>query len=351
MRIAGSLSTALVAALAFASTPVHAASPTESTATFLSQHIEVVSAYAPQVTSISSPTGRVTGRGQPASYGRGALEPDFRGMVKLSMRYEIGGGKIMTEHCGGSVINSRWIVTAAHCIRPEDGSRWNRIDITAGDRNLDGIGTVRRRAHEAIIHSGFDFSTLTNDIALIRLKEPLPRTVVPTRLDRAAEPSVQAGQILRTAGWPITGLRAGQRRLQTTDVSVNDASYHGYITVSSARGDVEGVCQGESGGPLISNTAIGAELVGVLSGIAPHTQNSNGEPCMTSGYQMYFTPIASHRPWIERVVEGCGTRPESCSSRGATTYVNQQNFPFPVPENATISGILTASTQILREVE
>jgi len=343
MRMTDLFSTALVAALSFASNSAFANTDTQTGAAFLDQHIEVVSAYAPQTTSISSPTGRVAGLGQPASYGRGALEPDFKGMVKLSMHYEIGGGKILTEHCGGSVINSRWIVTAAHCIRPEDGSRWNRIDISAGDRDLDGIGTIRRRAHEAIIHSGFDFPTLTNDIALIRLKEPLPR--------RAAKPSVQAGQILRTAGWPITGMRAGQRRLQTTDVSVTNAAYHGYITVSSARGDVEGVCQGESGGPLISNTAIGAELVGVLSGIEPHTQNSNGEPCMVGGYEMYFTPIASHLPWIDRVVEACGTQPELCSSPRQTTHISQNTYSDPIRETATFSYILSASVHFSREVE
>ena len=351
MRFTGLFSSALVAALSLTTGLASAAPETETAEAFLNQHVQVISAFAPQTTAISSPTGRIAGRGQPASYGRGAVEPDFRGMVKLSMRYEIGGGKILTEHCGGSVINSRWIVTAAHCIKPEDGSRWNRIDITTGDRNLDGVGTIQRRAYNAIIHSGFDFPTLTNDIALIRLKEPLPRTVVPARLDRGETPSVQAGQILRTAGWPITGMKAGQRRLQTTDVSVTDASFHGYITVSSARGDVEGVCQGESGGPLISPTAIGAQLVGVLSGIEPHTRNSSGEPCMVSGYEMYFTPIASHLPWIDRVVEACSARPNSCTSRPATTYVSRQYPLHPIRETATFSGALSAATHRSREVE
>lgn len=351
MRITNLFSATLTAILSVTTAFAQTVPATESGDAFLEKHIEVVTAFAPQTTAISSPTGRVTGRNVPASYGRGTVEADFRGMVKLSMRYELGGGKILTEHCGGSVINSRWVVTAAHCIRPEDGSRWNRIDIATGDRDLDGVGTIRRRAHEAIIHSDFDFPTLTNDIALIRLKEPLPPTVVPARLDRAAKPSVQGGQILRTAGWPITGMRAGQRRLQTTEVSVTESSFHGYIKVSSARGDVAGVCQGESGGPLISPTASGAQLVGVLSGIEPHTRNSSGEPCMVSGYEMYFTPIATHLPWIDRVVDACSANPRSCTSRRATTYVSQPTPQSPIRETATFSGILTATMKTSREVE
>ena len=273
----------------------------------------VVSASMPKTTAVSSRTGSKTPQGIAASYGRG-LDRDFRGMVKLAIKFGVGD-RVLTEHCGGTVINSRWIVTAAHCVSPDDGSLWNRIEITTGDPHLDGPDVIRRTAYQAIIHKNFEYATLSNDIALVRLSEPLPRSVVPAHLDAQARPSLTVGQIARAAGWPITGAKAGNRRLQTTDLTVGTARMPGYITVSSPFGQAEGVCQGESGGPLMAPTLGGARLAGVLSGIQPGTTNSVGEPCMVGGYEMYFTPIASYRNWIDRIVAVCNGNPKICSSR------------------------------------
>ena len=307
MRFTKLIATALSAGLTLT-----AAAQAETLAT---HNAQVVSAPAPMMkTAISSRTGSRTTRSVPASFGRGAPDRDFRGMVKLSMKFEQGGGRSMTEHCGGTVIDSRWIVTAAHCLRGADGQRWDRIEIVTGDSNLDGAKVIRRTAYQAIIHSGFEYASLSNDIALVRLSEPLPRSVVPAMLDQQARPSVARGGYARTAGWPITGSRAGQRQLQTTNVAVSQKGLSGYITVASPTGAIEGVCQGESGGPLMSVQNGYAQLAGVLSGIQPGTNDAYGEPCMLGGYEMYFTPISSYRQWIDRVRTVCSHNPEVCNS-------------------------------------
>ena len=241
-----------------------------------------------------------------------SVDPAFRSMVKLQMRYEVGGGKTMTEHCGGTVISSRWIVTAAHCVSSADGTPWDRIDITAGDRDLDGNTRIRRTAFDAIVHAGFDYATLTNDIALIRLNEPLPREVTPATMDTEASPSVHLDGIARAAGWPVTGAKAGARQLQTVALSVVDITIPGYITVASAHAGNNGVCQGESGGPLMSEMHGMRRLAGVLSGIEPNSADHTGQPCMKAGYEMYFTPIAAFRDWIDGVRDFCDGAPDAC---------------------------------------
>ena len=305
MRFATLVSTALLATLALAA-------PGAQAETLAAHHAQVVAAAAPLTTAVSSRTGARTGRTVAASFGRGLQTQDFRGMVKLSMQFDQGGGRTMTEHCGGTVIDSRWIVTAAHCLSGPDGERWDRIEIVAGDTHLDGAKVIRRTAHQAIIHAGFRYATLTNDIALVRLREPLPRSVVPAMLDRQSTPSVSGGGFARTAGWPVTGPKAGMRNLQTTQVAVSNKKLNGYITVTSPTGAIEGVCQGESGGPLMSMQNGYPQLAGVLSGIQPGTNNAAGEPCMLGGYEMYFTPISGYRAWIDRVRTVCSYNPEMC---------------------------------------
>jgi secreted trypsin-like serine protease len=305
MRFATWISTALFAGLTLHAATGHANS--------LAPHnAQVVTASAPMTSAVSSRTGSRTSRSIPASYGRGAADPEFRGMVKLSMKFDTGGGRVMTEHCGGTVIDSRWIVTAAHCLRGQGGERWDRIEIQTGDTHLDGSKVIRRTAYQAIIHAGFEYATLSNDIALVHLREPLPRSVVPARLDLQAQPSVARGGYARTAGWPITGAKAGMRQLQTTQVAVSNQGLDGYITVASPTGAIEGVCQGESGGPLMSVRNGQAQLAGVLSGIQPGTNDASGEPCMLGGYEMYFTPISTYRAWIDRVRAVCSFNPEAC---------------------------------------
>lgn len=306
MRLATIISTAVFAGLTLSAATVQA----DSLAT---HHAQVVSASTPMTSAVSSRTGSRTSRSIPASYGRGTPDQDFRGMVKLSMKFDAGAGRVMTEHCGGTVIDSRWIVTAAHCLRGADGERWDRIEIKTGDSHLDGSKVIRRTAYQAIIHSEFEYTTLSNDIALVHLREPLPRSVVPAHLDGQAQPSVARGGYARTAGWPITGAKAGMRNLQTTNVAISDQGLDGYITVASPTGAIEGVCQGESGGPLMSVQNGYAQLAGVLSGIQPGTNDASGEPCMLGGYQMYFTPISTYRAWIDRVRKVCSFNPEACN--------------------------------------
>lgn len=268
----------------------------------------------------STTTGARYTKGSSIRHAQG-VNPQFDSMIKLRMVYD-HGDYTETEHCGGTAIGSRWVVTAAHCVQgPEgDDTKWDRIEITAGDQSLEGTTTISRVATDVVCHAGFDYSYLANDIALIRLDEPLPAEIKPAKMDGYRRPSVTAGGIAQVAGWPVTGAKAGQALLQTIALAVKKVEWPGYITVTSPSGQLEGVCRGESGGPIVGVSGGQRQLAGVLSGIETGTENSAGEPCMQAGYEMYYTPIAAYRNWIDEVRNICDRNPDECRGTGSAEF-------------------------------
>jgi|GEM_PF-1670854 len=239
---------------------------------------------------------------------------DLPSMVKLRIVYEYPD-RIEIDHCGGTVIDSQWIVTAAHCVAAD--SSWDRVEVIAGETNLDGKNAVRRVSRNAVCHSGFEYDGLKEDVALIHLDEPLPYDIKPAQLDQQNQTSARKGSTGLVAGWPVTGLKAGDRNLNKTQVQVTDVQVPGYITAVSASGGPDGVCRGESGGPLMAYGSYGLQLAGVLSGIQPGTNNGQGDECVLSGYEMYFTPIAAFRGWMDNVRNLCTRNPALCSGSGS----------------------------------
>ena len=71
--------------------------------------------------------------------------------------------------CGGSILSSEWIITAAHCVHDLSASQ---IVVHAGS-NIVWSGTQVRQVSQVIIHPFYSTNTFANDIALLRLESPL----------------------------------------------------------------------------------------------------------------------------------------------------------------------------------
>lgn len=79
-------------------------------------------------------------------------------------------------YCGATLLNDRWIVTAAHCLKNEFDIPWYDIKIKLGKHDRENKEEEEMETsvadHSAIVyHPGFNEHTLDNDIALIRMRD------------------------------------------------------------------------------------------------------------------------------------------------------------------------------------
>ncbi|KAI3380914.1 hypothetical protein SNEBB_010650, partial [Seison nebaliae] len=174
-------------------------------------------------------------------------------------------------YCGGSIVNNRWIVTAAHCVKGAIASY-----IHVGDHNIfkfDGPIELLMEIENIEIHSNFSLSRLVADIALMRTEKEITFGVgvQPICL---SEFEKNIGDEVTVAGWGAVSTNGNSAtELRKVNISIKNDSFCGanlqgrQDTVFCA-GDTDNVkdtCSGDSGGPLYYVNNSRFTLVGVTS--------------------------------------------------------------------------------------
>jgi len=214
------------------------------------------------------------------------------------------------QFCGGTVIASRWVVTAAHCLFDNAGRRLDPANMRVVEQVLDlRAETIDEElmVTNAIVHPSYDHSSTEtyHDIALLELSTALdsaPATLF------SEDPEGFTGSTATVAGWGATSYQSPrfaiypdalhQASLPLVSRAACNApgSYdfiaQGQLCAGFVQGGVD-ACLGDSGGPLVTTVNGRAELIGVAS---------FGRGCAEPNYYGIYTSVAFYLDWIGEYV-------------------------------------------------
>lgn len=223
-------------------------------------------------------------------------------MVHIMIVNRVCKTTFVEKLCGGSIISSKFVLTAAHCF-PSRDEKPHATRVFYNTSHLKQGPSVF--VESIIMHPEYSDATLANDIALLILDS---RLELDGNVQTVCLPLEEMNLVEKSAvvsGWgSMSEMGKFSHKLLYIQTIIRDYNKCGPAFISEEQEEafnssialctlVEGKdsCQGDSGGPLTITTETGRVIqVGVVS---------FGYGCARKGRPGVYARVSAYVPWIE----------------------------------------------------